>query len=60
MKTSKWISLLLCLAILLCLFPAAASADASGTCGENLTWTFSATTGKLTITGSGAMKGLRV
>ena len=30
-------------------------ADASGTCGSNLNWTFNSSTGKLTITGSGSM-----
>jgi len=33
----------------------AAMAAASGTCGENLTWTFDEATGKLTISGTGAM-----
>ena len=32
-----------------------ASAPASGTCGENLTWTFEETTGTLTIAGNGPM-----
>ena len=27
----------------------------NGTCGDNLSWTFNSSTGKLTITGSGAM-----
>lgn len=46
--------LLLCLALLL-LLPAFAAADESGTCGDNLTWSFNSSTGKLTITGSGDM-----
>ena len=37
------------------LLPMAASADQSGTCGENLTWTFNEATGTLTISGSGEM-----
>ncbi len=44
--------------ILLCvltLLPMLASADNSGTCGENLTWTFEEATKTLTISGSGDM-----
>ena len=37
------------------LLPMAASADQSGTCGENLTWTYNETTHTLTISGSGEM-----
>ena len=33
-----------------------AFADASGTCGDNLTYSYDSSTGTLTITGSGAMK----
>ena len=32
-----------------------ASADASGKCGDNVSWSFNSNTGKLTITGSGKM-----
>ena len=39
----------------LMLVPMLAIADASGTCGENLTWTFETATGTLTISGTGAM-----
>ena len=55
------ISLCLAIALLLCLLPQTAipaSAETnSGTCGENLTWSFAPDTGTLTIEGSGAMKG---
>lgn len=47
------LSLLLCLAFLLVLLPAATRAD--GDCGDNLAWSFDDTTGKLTITGTGDM-----
>lgn len=35
--------------------PKAEAAETSGTCGDNLTWTFDETTGTLTISGSGDM-----
>ena len=37
------------------LLPVAANADDSGTCGDNLTWTYNETTHTLTISGSGEM-----
>ena len=37
------------------LLPLVASADANGTCGDNLTWTYVESTGTLTISGTGAM-----
>ena len=40
---------------LLTLLPMMASADESGTCGDNLTWTFESATSTLTIAGDGAM-----
>ncbi len=56
----RGLSLLVALAMLLMLLPQAAPvarADSySGTCGDNLTWTFDPDTGTLTIEGSGAMK----
>ena len=57
MKTMrKWLSLLLALALVFVLLPQAAlAADASGECGDGLTWTFKESTGELTISGSGSM-----
>ncbi len=37
------------------LFEIKAKASTSGTCGDNLTWTFDETTGELTVSGIGAM-----
>ena len=55
-NTRKWLSLLLALALILALLPQAAlAADSSGTCGDNLTWTFKESTGELTISGTGKM-----
>ena len=54
MKTKLWIGLALALLLaLLCC--GAASANDSGTCGENLTWVFRSDTGELRIGGSGPM-----
>ena len=39
------------------LMPAMAWADDSGTCGENLTWTYEEATKRLTISGEGEMEG---
>ena len=43
------------LLVFLMLLPMAAYADDSGSCGDNLTWTFVESTGTLTISGSGEM-----
>ena len=43
------------LSFLLALLPIMASADANGTCGENLTWSYVESTKTLTISGIGAM-----
>ena len=43
------------LTLLLAFMPLMASADESGTCGDNLTWTYEEATQTLTITGEGAM-----
>ena len=45
----------LLLLLVMILLPMVASADKSGTCGENLTWELVESTGTLTISGSGAM-----
>jgi hypothetical protein len=43
------------LLFLMTLLPLVANADNSGTCGENLTWTFDEDSNTLTILGNGAM-----
>ena len=43
------------LLFILTLMPMLAMADASGSCGTNVTWTYNSTTKTLTIQGSGAM-----
>ena len=40
---------------LLTLLPMMANADSSGTCGDNLTWTYVEATNTLTIAGNGGM-----
>ena len=55
------LSLLLAVALLCTLLPqltlAAAAAEVTGTCGENLTWSYDDTTHKLTVSGTGPMDG---
>ena len=52
----KIISVLLVTAVLLTSMAVSAFAETtSGTCGENLTWTFNTSTGELTISGEGRM-----
>ncbi|MBQ3192142.1 MAG: leucine-rich repeat domain-containing protein [Oscillospiraceae bacterium] len=53
LNISRLLALLLAMTLLFAAAPVAFAAE-SGTCGENLSWTFS--DGTLTITGSGAMK----
>ena len=50
----RFLALLLCAILILALFPAAAFAASSGSCGKNLSW--SLTDGTLTISGFGEMK----
>lgn len=45
------------LLFILVLLPIVASADESGTCGENLTWVYEEATNKLIISGTGEMYG---
>ena len=53
----NWLSLLLAVALVFACLPQMATparaADASGECGDGLTWTFKESTGELTISGSG-------
>lgn len=55
----KLLSILICLSLLVTLLPQltlpAHAETYSGTCGDNLTWTLDANTGKLAILGSGRM-----
>ena len=44
------------LLLFLSLLPMLAMADESGSCGDNVTWTYTSATGTLTIQGLGAMK----
>lgn len=57
--SKKIISIILSVILVITVFPASgivASAEtASGTCGENLTWSFNESTGELIISGEGAM-----
>ena len=50
---TRLLALAMALALLMCMVPTAAAAEASGTCGDNLSWSLSGDT--LTITGSGPM-----
>lgn len=59
-KASKFLSVVLALIMVLSILPmssiTASAETVSGTCGENLTWTFDDETGTLTISGSGEME----
>ncbi len=57
-KLNKFLSVLLALIMVISIIPMSvftASAATSGTCGENVTWTFDDSTSTLTISGQGAM-----
>lgn len=55
-KTSKILSIILAILMMVSIIPITASAATySGTCGDNLTWTFDDSTGTLTISGEGDM-----
>lgn len=46
---------LLCVCVMLCIMPARAATETSGSCGENVTWVFNEQTNTLTISGTGNM-----
>lgn len=50
---TRFLALVMALALLLCMTPAVSAAEDSGTCGKKLEWSFSGDT--LTITGTGDM-----
>lgn len=57
-KTNKILSVFLALLMIVSIIPMSsitANAATSGSCGDNLTWTFDEATGTLTISGTGAM-----
>ncbi len=54
-KTSKILSFILAILMVISIVPITASAATSGTCGDNLTWVFDDSTKTLTISGTGAM-----
>ena len=55
-KFSKILSVILSIMMVISIVPITASAATSGTCGDNLTWTYDDSTGTLTISGVGDME----
>jgi hypothetical protein len=57
-KTSKILSIILAILMVMSIIPITASAETptSGSWGNNVTWTFDESTGTLTFSGTGAMK----
>lgn len=51
----KTFAVLLSLLFVFTLLPSVSMAETSGTCGDDLSWSFDESTGVLTITGSGEM-----
>ena len=56
-KSKKLLSIILAILMIISIIPITASAEAptSGTCGDNLTWSYDDSTYTLTISGTGAM-----
>ena len=55
-KTSKILSIILAILMVISIIPITASAATySGTCGDNLTWEYDSATYTLTISGTGTM-----
>ena len=54
-KANKILSLIFAFLIVISFIPITASAAASGTCGDNLNWTYDSSTYTLTISGTGLM-----
>ncbi len=54
-KFSKILSIILSIMLVISIVPITASAATSGTCGDNLSWTYDSSTYTLTISGTGAM-----
>ena len=52
---NMFLSVIMAIMILVSIVPITASAATSGTCGENLTWTFNSKDGTLSLTGHGSM-----
>ena len=55
-KSNKILAIILAIIMVISIIPITASAATSGTCGENVTWTYDDTTYTLTISGTGPME----